>query len=176
MKMLDGYQLRKLRKHPLWSFGARTLACDIGPNEIKRIIRHREPMLLARRITHVDLSQQALIGTRSIYRSDLGFDGHFPDCPIYPGALQIEMVAQYGLCLTHFIIKETCEIGIDSLPVESRMIQVCHATFLKEIHPGDQLSILCKIISLDNLTAIYVGQIMNLQTVAAIVAVEVYLV
>src|SRR5215475_4867604 len=66
---------------------------------IKQLLLHREPFLLLDRVTAVDLHVLSAAGTRWIDPADPVFRGHFPEVPVYPGVLLVEIIGQLGLCL-----------------------------------------------------------------------------
>lgn len=63
-------------------------------NAIKRILPHRPPFLLVDKI--IDMSEDFVIGVKSVTMNESFFVGHFPDEPVMPGVLQIEAIAQTG--------------------------------------------------------------------------------
>ncbi|MDH4257758.1 MAG: beta-hydroxyacyl-ACP dehydratase [Candidatus Aminicenantes bacterium] len=114
---------------------------DYTQEEIKKIIPHREPFLLIDRIIGVDLTkgQETIIGSRLISRSDPVFQGHFPDYPIYPGSLQLEMSGQLGLCLTYFVIHDKTAIDKNTKAVSVRATKIYGALFLEPVFPDREV-------------------------------------
>lgn len=166
--------VRRARKRPIWEPSQQTRSVDFGRRQIERILPHRDPFLFVDAITAVDLNQAALRGHRTIRPDDPVFAGHFPDQPIYPGVFQIETMGQLGVCLTHFATALTHEIGSDVRPTDVRAFKVHHALFQAEVLPGDELTILAKLLSANEYTAVCAGQLLRASTICALAVSEVY--
>ena len=63
--------------------------------EIKKVLPHREPFLFVDGITRQEYMKD-VEGYRDIPGEEFWVPGHFPENPVYPGVLQLEMMAQIG--------------------------------------------------------------------------------
>ncbi len=167
--------IRRGRKEPIFTPGAATKEVDLGLPEIKRIIPHREPFLLLDRISAVDPNEQAIRGHRSIDPQDPILAGHFPSDPVYPGVLLVEMIAQTCLCLQRLVVNGEVVVPEEVALPQLRLLKLHHAIFLNEARPGDELTILGKIIEEAGYTAILAGQVMRKETICAYAIQEAYL-
>ena len=59
----------------------------LNVDEIKEILPHRQPFLLIDRI--LEMGENYAIGTKAVSVNEPYFEGHFPNCSIMPGHLQI---------------------------------------------------------------------------------------
>ncbi len=105
--------------------------------QIKEIIPHRDPFLLIDEINEIEPGKRA-VATKYIKEDDFWFKGHFPDYPVTPGVLMIEMLAQAG-CVAMLVLPENKGklgffAGIDK------------AKFKKQVVPGDVLKLEVEII------------------------------
>lgn len=90
-------------------------------------------------------------------------DGHFPDAPIYPGVLLIELVNQACICL----------LGLLGESTRVRLSRVHGAQFLAPVRPGEALVIRGAIDELDSLRGTASGQVLVGGTPRATAIVEV---
>ena len=100
--------------------------------QIKEIIPHRDPFLLIDEIIELEPGVRA-VGKKYIKPDEEWFKGHFPQHPVQPGVLMIEMLAQTGavcaLSMPQFKGKIAFFTGIDK------------AKFRKPVRPGDTLTL-----------------------------------
>lgn len=164
------------RKRPVIEPGPRTHPVRLGRSAIERILPHREPFLLVDEITAVDLEQRGIWARRRVAPDDPVFAGHFPGHPVYPGVLQVELLGQAGLCGLYFCNNATLEVVPDLPMLDARALQVHDAVFIAEVGPGDELTVLAKILDQDAYTATLVGQVFRGQQVCSLATVEAYLV
>lgn len=61
--------------------------------QIQKILPHRYPFLLLDRIVDIE-PKKSITGIKCVTSNEPYFQGHFPDEPIMPGVLIIEMLAQ----------------------------------------------------------------------------------
>ena len=82
--------------------GAKDQAPDYNPNvppvmdvlQIMNTLPHRPPFLLVDKI--LEISENHVVGVKSVSMNEPFFVGHFPGAPVMPGVLQIEAMAQVG--------------------------------------------------------------------------------
>jgi 3-hydroxyacyl-[acyl-carrier-protein] dehydratase len=80
---------------------------SLNKTEIKKLIPHREPMLLISELREIKKLFSAT-GVVSVRKNSFFMDGHFPDQPVMPGVLIIEAFGQSAAALTaHGINKST---------------------------------------------------------------------
>jgi 3-hydroxyacyl-[acyl-carrier-protein] dehydratase len=156
--------------------GPGTRSVDLGRDTLERLIEHRDPFLLVDRITAVDPTQGALEAVRRIRPDDPVLRGHFPNEPIYPGCLQIEMIGQLCLCCLHFQSKETYDVPAGTRPGRYRGVQVHGAAFLRGIAPGDEVTIRARLLAADTLAMTCAGQLVRGGEICAVAVMEAYLV
>ena len=68
---------------------------EMGREDIKKIIPHREPFLLIDKIIEVEPAKR-IKGIKYVRQEEYYFKGHFPSDPIMPGVLIVEAIAQAG--------------------------------------------------------------------------------
>ena len=104
----------------------------LGTEEIKKIIPHRDPMLL---ITSVEELEPGEHISASFFVDPLReiFKGHFPDEPMLPGVYTVECMAQAAdillLSMDVYAGKKPLFLGIDNV------------RFFKKILPGTTITI-----------------------------------
>lgn len=107
----------------------------MNKEEIKKILPHREPMLL---VDEVNLNEDGTAtGYYTVKGDEFFLQGHFPGNPILPGVIQCEMMAQ-SACV---MFKDKMTDGV--LPVYTGLDKV---RFRGMIKPGDTIRIDTKIV------------------------------
>lgn len=168
-------QIRRLRKRPIFE-AAPDSQVEIGQDQIKRLLPHRDPFLFVEAITHVDLAAGSLAGKRTIQPADPVFAGHFPGSPVYPGVLQMEMMGQHALCLLALGKIGKLEVPLDAEPPDVRALKIHHAVFVREIAPNDELTLLVDTVDANEYTAIAAGQVFRGDEICSYGLMEVYFV
>ena len=109
----------------------------LGIKEIEQILPHRHPFLLVDYIEDYEPGKYA-VGYKCVtFREDF-FKGHFPDEPVVPGVLMVEMLAQVG--------------AVAILSLEENKGKTAYfgsinsAKFKRKVVPGDMLKLECEII------------------------------
>lgn len=109
----------------------------LNKEQIMEIIPHRDPFLLIDEVLEMEVGVR-IKARKYIKEEDFWFKGHFPDYPVTPGVLMIEMLAQAGaVCMLskpQYKGKIALFAGIDK------------AKFRKQVKPGDVLDLEVEII------------------------------
>jgi len=164
--------LRQFRKKPL-IVNELPQPLSFGREQIQRLLPHREPFLLVDRLTGLDLEQGLIAGSRTLPAEDPVFRGHFPEFPVYPGCLQLEMIGQLGLCLHHFLQSGRPEIPPQIPAVKIRATRVVGAYYLEPLYPGQDVRLLARMLEYDGLFAKVIGQALAGEKVACVAIEEV---
>ena len=104
----------------------------LDQDEIRKILPHRGPALLLERVTELEPGVRAR-GTRRVRPDDAFLEGHFPDKPVVPGAVIIELMAQLAGVLTMRTLPERMRgEGVALLGLDK-------ARFRRPVVPGDEI-------------------------------------
>jgi len=173
MSMVDYQELLKAnRKKPLGSAGGFT-PLSWGRPEIKLILPHREPFLLVDRLTGVNFEEESLCGLRFLSPTDPVFAGHFPEFPVYPGCLEVEMIGQLGLCLSYFLDRRTTAPPQEAVPLQVRATRILGASYFEPVLPGTEVTLLARKLEHDEYFASVIGQVIVDHKVACVAICEV---
>ncbi len=160
--------LKTHRKKPLASPEDLSHPLAYDQDEIIKIIPHREPFLLVDRLLGLDLGQGVILASRKIAETDPVFQGHFPDFPVYPGSLQLEMIGQVGLCLYYFEKHRRTDISDQAQPVPVRATKILGAHFLEPVPPGAEVTVAVKKLEQEAYLGTVVGQVISGKTVCSV--------
>jgi 3-hydroxymyristoyl/3-hydroxydecanoyl-(acyl carrier protein) dehydratase len=164
--------IKRAKRGPLLAAGAGTPVA-FAAAEIERLLPHRPPMRLVDTIDAIDSATGSVRGTRRLAPADLGFAGHFPDEPIYPGVLVVEAMGQLGLTLLHFAVEGRTDVPAALTPRRVRATHVHHAAFIASFRPGDTMRLQAQVAHNDY-TLVALGQAWNGDTLAAFAVCEVF--
>lgn len=106
-------------------------------DQIKEIIPHRDPFLLIDTIEEMEPGKR-VVATKLMKPDEFWFKGHFPDYPVVPGVLMLEMMAQAGATAMLALPENKGKIGFFG--------GVKEAKFRRQVVPGDLLRIEVEII------------------------------
>lgn len=116
---------------------------QVDPRILSRI-PHRPPFLWLDRVLELTDNQ---IRAEKLVPNDLPlFQGHYPNYPIMPGVLLCEAIFQAGALLiseNEHKLGESSAGRNDGLPVLTRILS---AKFKREVHPGDRLEVIAKLV------------------------------
>ena len=93
--------------------------------EIKKILPHREPMLL---VDRVEIEDGICTGEYTVTGEEFFLQGHFPDNPVVPGVILCEMMGQSSCLLV--------ESDSEFIPYFTRLDNV---KFKKPVKPNDTI-------------------------------------
>lgn len=152
--------VRSLKRKPM-ELGQGTVRVRFGREEIRRIIPHRPPMELVDTIEAVDL-ESGMIEATSLVASDSPlFAGHFPGNPVYPGIHQVETMGQAALCLSYFVRNQAVVVDSSATPMGCLFTRIHNASFQEIVGPGELLTILVKILDVDDFGGRMAAQIVS---------------
>lgn len=109
----------------------------LNKEQIKEIIPHRDPFLLIDEVLELEPGKR-VVARKYLAEDEDWFRGHFPETPVQPGVLIIEMLAQAGAVCTLSLPENKGRIaffaGIDK------------ARFRRKVLPGETLTLEVEII------------------------------
>ena len=109
----------------------------LNREQIMEIIPHRDPFLLIDEVLEMEVGVR-IKARKYIKEEDFWFKGHFPDYPVTPGVLMIEMLAQAG-CVAMLVLPENKgKLGL--------FAGIDKAKFKRQVVPGDTLRLEVEII------------------------------
>ena len=79
---------------------------SIGLEEIKKLLPHREPMLLIKELRNI-VPLKSATGIVDVKKDSFFVNGHFPGQPVMPGVLIVEAFGQAAAALTAEGIKKS---------------------------------------------------------------------
>ena len=104
----------------------------LDKDQIAELIPHRFPFLFLDELINIKKLESAT-GINTFKESEAFFKGHFPDHPIVPGVILIEMMAQAGAALIAYSIKDDTKDKIVYL------MNISDTKFRKPVFPGDEI-------------------------------------
>jgi len=104
----------------------------ITVEEIKKLIPQRYPFLMLDKVTEL-VEGVSIMACKNVTINEYFFRGHFPDNPIFPGALTAEAMAQAACVL---LKKSISDLSATIFYVTNMKIR-----FFKTVVPGDKLAI-----------------------------------
>ncbi|MBQ3566873.1 MAG: 3-hydroxyacyl-ACP dehydratase FabZ [Oscillospiraceae bacterium] len=105
--------------------------------QIMEIIPHRDPFLLIDEVNEIEPGKK-VVATKYIKEDDFWFKGHFPEYPVTPGVLMIEMLAQAGCVAMLALPENKGKLGF--------FAGIDKAKFKRQVVPGDTLKLEVEII------------------------------
>tara|TARA_Y100000816_G_scaffold291957_1_gene285145 strand:- start:592 stop:1050 length:459 start_codon:yes stop_codon:yes gene_type:complete len=127
----------------------------ITQSEIRDLIPHREPFLFIDELINIKKLNYAT-GIKTFSDKDEFFNGHFPEHPVVPGVILIEMMAQTAAALIAFSIKnETFDKIVYLMNVES-------SKFRKPVFPNEKIFSNVKAIRSKGRVWRFEGEIVNM--------------
>jgi 3-hydroxyacyl-[acyl-carrier-protein] dehydratase len=105
-------------------------------DDIKKILPHREPMLL---IDEAQLIDGVSIGTYTVRGDEYFLQGHFPGNPVVPGVILCEMMAQ-SACL---LVSANEKAEGRFTPYYAGLNNV---KFKNKVLPGDRIEFKCELL------------------------------
>lgn len=131
----------------------------LNTDQVMQILPHRDPFLFIDSVESVKLADRVLApgeladikelaGSEVVahYRTKKDhniFKGHFPDYPILPGVVQVEMMAQATSFIVLLVNKNPAEMKMDVA-----LLAINEAKFRKPIFPEMDLKIVTKILKM----------------------------
>lgn len=107
--------------------------------QIEQIIPHRDPFLLIDEVVEMEIGKK-IVARKYIKAEDFWFKGHFPEKPVVPGVLLVEMLAQAGAVAMLSIDEHKGKIGF--------LGGVDKAKFRRMVVPGDVVTLEVEIIKI----------------------------
>ena len=108
---------------------------SIDKETIKKLLPHREPMLLVDKLINI-VPLKSATAIVNVKKGNFYFDGHFPDQPVMPGVLIVEAFGQAAAALTAH--------GIDKKVYENKLVflmSVEKARFRSPVLPDCRLEL-----------------------------------
>ncbi len=111
----------------------------LNKEQIMEIIPHRDPFLLIDEVLEMELGK-SVVAQKVITQDEFWIKGHFPEMPVLPGVLCIEMLAQAGAVCLLSMEENKGKIGF--------LAGVDNAKFRRKIVPGDTVRLELEIIKM----------------------------
>jgi 3-hydroxyacyl-[acyl-carrier-protein] dehydratase len=109
------------------------MANSIDKDEIKKLLPHREPMLLIDKLINI-VPLKSATGIVNVKKGSFYLEGHFPDQPVMPGVFIVEAFGQAAAALTAH--------GIDPKEYKNKLVylmSVDKARFRRPVTPDCEL-------------------------------------
>ncbi|MCX5686928.1 MAG: 3-hydroxyacyl-ACP dehydratase FabZ [Candidatus Omnitrophica bacterium] len=118
----------------------------LNTEEIKSLIPQRFPFLMLDRVTDIKEGEYVK-AYKNISIDEDYFRGHFPENPVFPGALIAEGMAQAACVLLKVSIKDLTATQFYVTNIKIRLSKV--------VVPGDRLDILVKTVKMTHIGGIF---------------------